>query len=88
MRQPLTIAGEMSAIKAITHSIFLTPAELRKHSEWLLEHARHLRIEAEAARRRSVERRVMADNAREVAARMRAEAIAYAEQAYRRAKRY
>ena len=55
----------------------ITPAELRRHSEWLLEHARDLRREAEAARRRSVSRRIEADEARERAGAMRQAARNY-----------
>jgi hypothetical protein len=55
----------------------ITPAELRRHSEWLLEHARELRREAEAARRRSVNRRIEADQARERAGEMRQAATSY-----------
>ena len=49
----------------------LTPAELRSHSVWLLDHARDLRREAEAARRRSLSKRIKADQARERANAMR-----------------
>jgi hypothetical protein len=55
----------------------ITPAELRRHSEWLLEHARVLRREAEAARQRSVSRRIEADQARERASEMRQAAADY-----------
>jgi hypothetical protein len=49
----------------------ITAASLRRHSEWLLEHARDLRREAEAARYRSAVRRLEADQACQRAGQMR-----------------
>ena len=41
--------------------------ELRAHSQTMLEHSRQLREQAEAARRRSVERRIAAQRAAQLA---------------------
>jgi hypothetical protein len=59
------------ALGGIFPAMAFTPAELRRHSEWLLEHARELRREAEAARHRSTSRRIEADVARVRAGQMR-----------------
>jgi hypothetical protein len=49
----------------------MTATSLRRYSEWLLEHARDLRREAEAARFRSAVRRLEADRACKRAGQMR-----------------
>ena len=70
-------AWSAEPLRAMFTGMEIAPAVLRRHSEWLLEHARDLRREAEAARRRSANRRLEADQARERASQLRLAATNY-----------